>query len=346
MVNMNKKALITGISGQDGYFLSKLLLGKGYDVHGLARRNSQKSLGSVSALSKEERQKIKIHWGDIIDAGFINSLIAKEQYDEIYHLAAQSFVWLSFTNPKATYDINIGGTLNMVNAVKEYSPRSRFYFAATSELFGKPKEFPQTEETAFYPRSPYGVSKLAGFWTVKNYRESYDLFLSSGILFNHESEMRGEEFVTRKVSLAVASILSGKQEYLEIGNLDSKRDWGYAADYVEGMWKMLQQEKPDDYILATGENHTIREFIERAFAVKGRVIVWEGSGVAEVGKDKETGNVLVRVNPEYFRPAEVEELIGDYTKAKKELAWEPTVSFEELVKIMVESDVNASHLLG
>lgn len=346
MINMNKKALITGISGQDGYFLSKLLLDKGYDVHGLVRRNSQKSLGSISLLPAGEREKIKIHWGDIIDTGFINSLIAKEQYDEIYHLAAQSFVWLSFTNPRATYDINIGGTLNMVNAVKEYSPHSKFYFAATSELFGKPKEFPQTEETAFYPRSPYGVSKLSGFWTVKNYRESYGLFLSSGILFNHESEMRGEEFVTRKVSLAVAGILAGKQEYFEIGNLDSKRDWGYAADYVEGMWKMLQQEKPDDYILATGENHTIREFIEQAFAVKGKIVIWEGSGVTEVGKDKETGKVLVRVNPQYFRPAEVEELIGDYTKAKEELAWEPTVSFEELVKIMVESDVKASQAQG
>lgn len=337
---MSKKALITGISGQDGYFLSRLLLEKGYEVHGLARRNSQKSLGSLELLPKEVLTQIKIHWGDIIDTGFINSFIAKEQYDEIYHLAAQSFVSLSFTNPKATYDINISGTLNMVNAVKEHSPHSKFYFAATSELYGKAKEFPQTEETPFYPRSPYGVSKLAGFWTVKNYRESYGLFMSSGILFNHESEIRGEEFVTRKVSLAVANIAIGRQEYFEMGNLDSKRDWGYAVDYVEGMWKMLQQEEPDDFVLATGENHIIREFIERAFAVIDKTIVWEGSGIDEVGKDKKTGEVLVRVNPQYFRPAEVEELVGDYSKAKAKLSWHPRVTFDGLVKIMVESDVN------
>lgn len=336
---MNKKALITGISGQDGYFLSKLLLDKGYEVHGLVRRNSQKSLGSISYLTLSQREKIKIHWGDIIDSGFVNSIIGKEQYDEIYHLAAQSFVSLSFTNPKATYDINIGGTLNMVNAVKEYSPNSKFYFAATSELFGKPKEFPQTEETPFYPRSPYGVSKLAGFWTVKNYRESYGLFLSSGILFNHESEMRGEEFVTRKISLAVSRISAGKQDVLEVGNLEAKRDWGYAADYVEGMWKMLQQEKPDDFVLATGVNHTIKEFVERAFELTGNTIVWEGKGVAEVGKDKKTGKILVKVNPEYFRPAEVEELIGDYGKAKKVLSWEPKVELDELVRIMVSADL-------
>ncbi|MHB0865974.1 MAG: GDP-mannose 4,6-dehydratase [Minisyncoccota bacterium] len=337
---MNKKALITGVSGQDGYFLSRLLLEKGYEVHGLARRNSQKSLGSLELLPKEERMKIKIHWGDIIDTGFINSFIAKEQYDEIYHLAAQSFVSLSFTNPKATYDINISGTLNMVNAVKEHSPHSKFYFAATSELYGKAKEFPQTEETPFYPRSPYGVSKLAGFWTVKNYREAYGLFMSNGILFNHESEMRGEEFVTRKVSLAVANIALGRQEHFEIGNLDSKRDWGYAVDYVEGMWKMLQQEEPDDFVLATGENHTIREFIEQAFAVIDKAIVWESSGVDEVGKDKKTGEILVKVNPQYFRPAEVEELVGDYSKAKAKLSWQPRVTFDGLVKIMVESDIN------
>jgi len=336
---MSRKALITGISGQDGYFLSRLLLGKGYEVHGLVRRNSQKSLGSLARLPKEERTKIRVHWGDIIDACFINTTLAEGRYDEIYHLAAQSFVALSFTNPKATYDININGTLNMVNAVREYSAHSKFYFAATSELYGKSKMFPQTEETPFYPRSPYGISKLAGFWTVKNYRESYDLFMSNGILFNHESEVRGEEFVTRKISLSVANITVGKQEYLEIGNLDSKRDWGYAADYVEGMWRMSQQERSDDFVLATGESHTIREFVERAFLVTGKTVVWEGVGVDEIGKDKSTGKVLVKVDPQYFRPAEVEELLGDYSKAKAKLAWQPSVTFDGLVKLMVESDI-------
>lgn len=334
-----KKALITGITGQDGYFLAKFLLEKGYEVYGLVRRNSQKSIGNLAFLTKEELDKVVIYWGDITDNTFVDNIIKKEQFNEIYHLAAQSFVSLSFTNPKSTYDINIGGTLNIVNAIKEHSPKSKLYFAATSELYGKAKEIPQNEETSFHPRSPYGISKLAGFWTVKNYRESYNLFMLSGILFNHESEFRGEEFVTKKISLAVANIAKGKEEFMELGNLDAKRDWGYAKDYVEGMWLMLQNESPDDFVLATGENHSIREFVEKAFAVVNIEIVWEGEGVNEVGKDKKTGAVIVKINSKYFRPAEVDVLLGSPQKAKEILNWKPKVGFNELVRIMVNDSI-------
>ncbi|AEH07279.1 GDP-mannose 4,6-dehydratase [Methanothermococcus okinawensis] len=334
-----KKALITGITGQDGYYLTKLLLEKGYEIHGIVRRNSQNSLGNLEHLPKEELEQINIHWGDITDNLFIDETIKKIQPDEIYHLAAQSFVGFSFKNPRFTYDVNIGGTLNVANAVKEYSPSSKLYFAATSELYGKVQEIPQKETTPFYPRSPYGVSKLAGFWTIKNYRESYNLFMSNGILFNHESPMRGPEFVTRKITMAVAKIYNGLQDYVELGNLSAKRDWGYAGDYVYGMWKILHHDKPDDFVLATNETHTVREFVENAFKVVGIDIEWEGEGINEIGKDANTGKVLVKVNPEFFRPAEVDILIGDYSKAKKELGWEPKVKFEELVKMMVEKDL-------
>ena len=333
------KALITGITGQDGYFLSQFLLSKGYEVSGLARRNSQQSLGSLEYLPAETKKQIRIYWGDIIDCFFVEKIIKEGQFNEIYHLAAQSFVHLSFTNPKLTYDVNIGGTLNVVNAIKEHSPRSKLYFAATSELFGKANEYPQNENTPFYPRSPYGVSKLAGFWTIKNYRESYNLFMSNGILFNHESEIRGPEFVTRKITLGVARIYYGLQEHLELGNLDARRDWGYAKDYVEGMWKILQYKKPDDFVLATGEDHSIREFVEESFRVIGKEIIWEGTGIKEIGRDRKTGNILIKVNPEYFRPAEVEHLIGDYSKAKKELNWGPKIKFKDLAKLMVKSDL-------
>jgi len=334
-----KKALITGITGQDGYYLTKLLLEKGCEIHGIVRRNSQNSLGNLEHLSKEEMEQINIHWGDITDNLFMDNVVKAVQPDEVYHLAAQSFVGFSFENPKFTYDVNIGGTLNVANAVKEYAPSSKLYFAATSELYGKVQEIPQKETTPFYPRSPYGVSKLAGFWTIKNYRESYDLFMSNGILFNHESPMRGPEFVTRKITMAVAKIYNGLQDFVELGNLSAKRDWGYAGDYVYGMWKILQHDKPDDFVLATNETHTVREFVENAFKVVGIDIEWEGEGVNEVGKDANTGKVLVKVNPEFFRPAEVDILIGDYSKAKKELGWEPKVKFEELVKMMVEKDL-------
>ncbi|MBW9221787.1 GDP-mannose 4,6-dehydratase [Methanothermococcus sp. SCGC AD-155-C09] len=334
-----KKALITGITGQDGYYLTKLLLEKGYEIHGIVRRNSQNSLGNLEYLPEKDRENITIHWGDITDNLFIDNVMKSVQPDEVYHLAAQSFVGFSFENPKFTYDVNIGGTLNMVNALKEHSPSSRFYFAATSELYGKVQEIPQKETTPFYPRSPYGVSKLAGFWTVKNYRESYDLFMSNGILFNHESPMRGPEFVTRKITLAVARIYHNLQESLELGNLSAKRDWGFAGDYVYGMWKMLQHNKPDDFVLATNETHTVREFVERAFKVVGIDIEWEGEGVNEIGRDANSDKILVKVNPKYFRPCEVDLLIGDYSKAKRELGWEPKTKFKDLIKIMVEEDL-------
>lgn len=334
-----KKALITGITGQDGYFLSQLLLKKGYNVHGLAIRNSQKSLGSLEYLPKEKKKKINIHWGDITDNVFVKSLVRKYKFNEIYHLAAQSFVGLSFSNFKMTYNVNIGGILNIVNVIKEYSPKSKFYFAATSELFGNAIKAPQNEETPFYPRNPYGISKLAGFWIVKNYRENYGLFMASGILFNHESEMRGLEFVTKKISLGVVKIKNNLKNYIELGNLDSKRDWGYAGDYVEGMWKTLQYKKPDDFVLATGETHTIREFVEEAFKIVKMQIIWKGKGLDEVGIDKKTGEILVKINPQYFRPVEVEELIGDYSKAKKILDWQPKIKFKELVKILMKADL-------
>ncbi|AEK19268.1 GDP-mannose 4,6-dehydratase [Methanococcus maripaludis X1] len=334
-----KKALVTGITGQDGYFLTKLLLEKDYEVHGIVRRNSQNSLGNLESLNESDLQNVNIHWGDITDNLFIDTVISKIKPEEIYHLAAQSFVGFSFENPKFTYDVNISGTLNIINAVKEYSSTSKLYFAATSELFGKVQEIPQKETTPFYPRSPYGVSKLAGFWSIKNYRESYDLFMSNGILFNHESEMRGPEFVTRKITLAVAKISKGIQDCLELGNLDAKRDWGYAKDYVEGMWRILQHDAADDFVLSTNETHSVREFVELAFKFAGIEIEWEGSGINEIGKDVKTGKILVKVNPAFFRPAEVDILIGDHTKASSKLGWEPKTKFEDLVKIMIEKDL-------
>lgn len=334
-----KKALITGISGQDGYFLTKLLLKKGYKVYGFARRNSQMTIGTLKFLPKEEQAKVEVIWGDIIDNVKVEKIIREIKPDEIYHLAAQSFVALSFEIPKATYDINIGGTLNVINAVKEFSPKTKVYFAATSELYGDAQETPQTEKTRFYPRSPYGISKLAGFWTIKNYRESYNLFATNGILFNHESEMRGTEFVTRKITKAIANIKLGKQKFVELGNLNAIRDWGYAGDYVEAMWLMLQQEKPDDFVIASGKNHSIREFAQAAFKAIDIEVEWVGKELDEVGKDKKTGEILIKVNPKFYRPADVECLQGDCSKAKKILGWEPKVSFEELVKIMVEWDL-------
>ncbi|MDD5438190.1 MAG: GDP-mannose 4,6-dehydratase [Patescibacteria group bacterium] len=336
-----KTALITGITGQDGYFLSKLLLSKGYEVHGLVRRNSQMSYGTLRSLDEETFKKIKIHWGDVTDHTVVVKLINDVKFDEIYHLAAQSFVALSFTNPQVTYETNIGGTLNVVNAVKEFSPKTRLYFAATSELYGKAQTKPQNEATPFYPRSPYGVSKLAGFWTVKNYREAYDLFMCSGILFNHESEMRGEEFVTKKIVKGAIDVSRGKREFFEIGNLNARRDWGYADDYVEGMWTMLQQPAPDDFVLATGENHSIRDFVDMAFKRLKIELSWEGEGVNEIGKNKADGRVLVKVNPEFFRPSEVEDLIGDASKAKSVLGWSSKVGFEELVNKMVDYELGA-----
>ncbi|NKQ39728.1 MAG: GDP-mannose 4,6-dehydratase [Methanosarcinales archaeon] len=336
---MKKIALITGITGQDGYYLAKLLLEKEYEVHGIVRRNSQNSLGNLEYLLNKEKEQIIIHWGDITDNIFIDTVIKTVQPCEIYHLAAQSFVGFSFENPRFTYDVNISGTLNVINSVYAYSSHSKLYFAATSELYGKVQEIPQKENTPFYPRSPYGVSKLAGFWTIKNYRESYNLFMSNGILFNHESPMRGPEFVTRKITCAVAKIYNKLQDCIELGNLNAKRDWGFAGDYVYGMYKILQHDKPNDFVLATNETHTIKEFVENSFKVVGISIEWDGNGVNEVGKDANTRKILVKVNPEYFRPAEVDLLVGDYSKAKRELNWEPKVKFKQLVKMMVEKDL-------
>ena len=334
-----KKAIITGISGQDGYFLTKLLMEKGYEVHGIVRRNSQMDKGNIVHLTPEEQSRLIIHWGDITDHTFIDHTVETVKPDELYHLAAQSFVGFSFTNPKFTYDVNISGTLNIANGVKEYSPSTRVYFAATSELYGKARTTPQNEETPFYPRSPYGVSKLAGFWTMKNYRESYNLFFTNGILFNHESEMRGAEFVTRKITIGVSRIKYGLQEVLNMGNIDARRDWGYAKDYVYGMWLMLQQEKPDDFVLATGENHSVREFIEEAFRFIGTEIVWEGSGENEKGYDKHSGKLRISIDPGLYRPAEVDQLLGDATKARTKLGWKPEVTFKQLVQIMMEHDL-------
>ena len=332
------KAFITGISGQDGYFLSQLLLAKGYEVHGILRRNSSMTQGTVDLLPENVRKQIVIHYGDITDGHFLSTLLEREKPEELYHLAAQSFVGYSFQNALSTYDANIGGTLNVCNAIKDSSPDTRMYFAATSELFGQPKETPQNEMTPFFPRSPYAVSKLAGIWTVRTYREAYKLYMANGILFNHESEVRGPEFVTRKISMAVAKIAHGSKDPVILGNLSAVKDWGYARDYVDGMWKMLQQDYPDDFVLGTNESHTVREFAEAAFRTIGKSITWKGSGVNEVGLS-EDGETLVKVSREFFRPLESDNYRGDYSNAKKKLGWEPRTRFGELVKIMVESDM-------
>ncbi len=297
-------------------------------------------LGSLERLEPEEREAIKIHWGDITDNNFITDTIEKIKPDEVYHLAAQSFVGYSFENPTFTYHNNIMGTLNVLNSVKEKSKDSRLYFAATSELFGKVTKAPQNEETPFMPNSPYAISKLAGYWTTKSYREAYKLFFCNGILFNHESEVRGPEFVTRKVSMKVASIKFGDKTPLILGNLNSRKDWGYAKDFVYGMYLMLQQDKPDDFVLATGEQHTVREFVEEAFKIIGKNIIWEGEGANEIGKDKDTKDILVKVSKEFFRPIEAENFLGDYSKAKRILKWEPKTKFKDLIRIMVENDIN------
>ena len=332
------KALITGISGQDGFFLSKLLISKGYEIHGVIRRNSSMTIGNLDYLEKEQLNQIDIHYGDLTDSNFFTNLLHELKPDEVYHLAAQSFVGYSFQNPASTYDVNIGGTLNVVNAVRESSPDARLYFAATSELYGQPKQTPQNEATPFEPRSPYAVSKLAGYWTIKTYRDAYNLYMSSGILFNHESEMRGPEFVTRKISKSVARISSGSNEPIELGNLSARKDWGYAEDYVYGMWLMIQHKYADDFVLGTGELHTVREFAEEAFRVAGIEIHWKGSGINEVGLSEDE-EVLVKVNKKFFRPLESDNYLADYSKAKRELNWEPKTRFKDLVKKMVTYDI-------
>lgn len=341
-----KKALITGVNGQDGSFLSDFLLEKGYEVHGIIRRSSSFNTGRIEHLYIEElksSENFYIHYGDMTDTSNIIRLISEIKPDEIYNLAAMSHVKVSFETPEYTADVDGIGTLRILEAVRilGLEKTTRIYQASTSELYGKVQEVPQRETTPFYPRSPYGVAKLYGYWITKNYRESYDMFAVNGILFNHESERRGETFVTRKITMAVARIANGKQDKILLGNLDAKRDWGYAKDYVECMWLILQHDTPEDFVIATGEMHTVREFATLAFKHAGIEVEWQGEGIDEKGIDAKTGEVIVEVNPEYFRLAEVEQLLGDPSKAKKLLGWNPTsTSFEELVEIMVTHDCN------
>ena len=337
-----KKALITGITGQDGSYLTELLLEKGYEVHGIIRRSSTFNTDRIDHLYKDphlDGVRLFLHYGDLTDSSNLSRLIEKIQPEEIYNLGAQSHVQVSFEVPEYTAETDALGTLRLLDAIKETGSKARFYQASTSELYGKVQEVPQRETTPFYPRSPYGVAKLYAFWIVKNYRESYGLHASNGILFNHESPRRGETFVTRKITMAAARIHRGIQKCLYMGNIDARRDWGYAKDYVRMMWMMLQQPEPDDYVVATGEMHTVREFIEQAFLHLGHRIEWRGKGVEEIGIDAATGDTVVRIDPRYFRPAEVEQLCGDPAKAKAKLGWVPEVKFSQLVKLMVEGDV-------
>lgn len=344
---MKKVALITGINGQDGSYLAEFLLEKGYEVHGIVRRSSTFNRKRIEHLYLDEylinsglASKIELYYGDMTDSSSIVRIIQLVRPDEIYNLAAQSHVKVSFDVPEYTADADAVGTLRLIEAVRICGLKSRIYQASTSELFGKVVEVPQNEKTPFYPRSPYGVAKQYAFWIVKNYRESYGMFAVNGILFNHESERRGENFVTKKITMSVARIKQGKQNVLILGNLNAKRDWGYAKDYVECMWLMLQHDTPEDFVIATGETHTVREFVELAFSNVGITIEWRGEGVDEKGYDTETGKVLVEVSPEFFRPAEVDLLLGDPTKAKNLLGWNPTkTSFEELVRLMVAYDM-------
>jgi len=336
-----KKALITGITGQDGSYLAEFLLEKGYEVHGLLRRSSVENTERIEHLIREPK-KVTLHYGDLTDAGSLSRLLYKIEPDEVYNLAAQSHVKISFEMPEFTANVNAIGTLSLLESIREVNPKIKFYQASSSELFGKVREIPQNENTPFYPRSPYAVSKLYAYWITVNYRESYKMFACNGILFNHESPRRGRDFVTRKITTGIADILTGKTDCLYLGNLDAKRDWGYAGDYVEAIWLILQQDEPDDYVIATGETHTVREFCELAFKKVGINLVWQGEGLDETGVDKDTGRVLVRVSSEFFRPAEVDLLLGDPAKAKAKLGWKPRVSFEELVSLMVESDLRAA----
>jgi len=337
-----KKALITGITGQDGSYLAELLIEKGYEVHGLVRRASTFNRGRIDHLCgdiHEQKAKLQLHYGDLTEMGSIMKVISKILPHEVYHLGAQSHVGISFEMPEFTANATGLSTIRILEAIRHVSPRSRFYQASSSEMFGGIKEIPQKETTPFYPRSPYAVAKVFAFWSAVNYRESYNMHISNGILFNHESSRRGENFVSRKITLAAAKIIARKKDCLFLGNLDAARDWGYAPEYVEGMWRMLQQDEPGDYILATNENHTVREFTEETFRLLGIELVWTGRGDAEKGIDQKTGKVLVQIDPLYVRPAEVWNLRGDYSHAKNILGWEPKVSFKELVKIMLFADL-------
>jgi GDPmannose 4,6-dehydratase len=341
-----KTAFITGITGQDGAYLARLLLSKGYEVHGLKRRSSSFNTGRIDELyvdPHEAKTDFFLHHGDMTDASCLLNLLHAIQPDEVYNLAAQSHVQVSFETPEYTGDADALGTLRLLEAIRHLHLEKtiKFYQASTSEMFGQALETPQRETTPFRPRSPYGVAKLYGHWITINYREAYGLHASNGILFNHESPLRGETFVTRKITRAVAAIEHGLQERLYVGNLNASRDWGHAKDFVQGMWLMLQQPSPDDYVLATGEAHTVREFIEKAFDQVGRKVDWRGTGIDEVGYDERSGKELVRVDPKYLRPAEVDALLGDASKARRILGWQPTVSFASLVEEMVRADLQA-----
>lgn len=332
---MKKRALITGITGQDGSYLAELLLEKGYEVYGVMRRKSVVDYGNVEHI----KDKINFIYADMTDITSLINAVKISTPDEVYNLAAQSFVGTSWEQPIATADIDAIGVTNLLEAIRIIKPEARFYQASTSEMFGLVQEIPQKETTPFYPRSPYGVAKLYGHWITKNYRESYNMYACSGILFNHESERRGKEFVTRKITDAVARIKNGVQEVLELGNMDAKRDWGHSKDYVNAMWLMLQQEKADDYVIATNETRTVREFVNIAFKKAGIELKWEGTGVKEKAINIENNKVVVKINPKFYRPAEVELLIGDSSKAEKELGWQRNINFDELVERMVQNDL-------
>ena len=336
-----KVALITGISGQDGSYLAESLLKKGYEVHGITRPSSVFTTDRIDHLLNNPEINDKLfftYWGDLTDSSNLNRILEKVRPDEIYNLAAQSHVGVSFEMPEYTAEVDALGTLRFLDCIKEVGLHTKFYQASTSELFGKVQEIPQKESTPFYPRSPYGVAKLYSYWIVKNYREAYNLFACNGILFNHESRRRGRTFVTKKITEAAVRIKLGRQKLLFLGNLDAKRDWGYAPDYVEGMWLILQHDRPDDFVLATGEAHTVREFCDLAFEEVGIQVRWEGSGANEKGVNEDTNEVIVSVDSKYYRPTEVDILIGDYGKARTQLGWEPKVKFEQLVKKMVQAD--------
>jgi GDPmannose 4,6-dehydratase len=343
-----KKALITGITGQDGSYLAEFLLDKGYEVHGIVRRSSSLNTQRIDHLIEgkyNDEGKIFLHFGDLSDSNSLSKLIYKIEPCEIYNLGAQSHVKVSFDVPEFTSDVNALGSLRLLDSLKEVNPKIKFYQASSSELFGKVKETPQNENTPFNPRSPYAVAKLYAYWITVNYREAYDLFACNGILFNHESPRRGETFVTRKITTGISNIVKGKQDKIVLGNIDAKRDWGFAGDYVEAMWLMLQQKEPDDYVVATGETHTVREFCELAFRHVGIHLIWEGEGEMEKGIDSSTGKELISISSKYFRPTEVDLLLGNASKTKSKLNWNPKVSFEQLIDMMVDSDLKKDNTI-